>query len=238
MKSRSILILSLLLSTILGGCGGKSTSPESKKATVTITASRQDQPVDSALVTVFSSSGTGGLVAVGTTNEDGKCSLSGIGSGNYVISVSKSIQGQLIYGTKSNVQISAGANVSQSVEVDQQVDDLFPLALGNTWTFSDGADSTRSLQVFSTKIINGTITYAMGPEGMHPGYYTRGVTALYQHGFENTLGQDYFFDRPTVFLHFGASPGDMWKVEDWGRVELMNTASQVTAPAGTFENCL
>ena len=78
----------------------------------------------------------------------------------------------------------------------------------------------------------------MGPEDAHPGYYTCGVMVVYQHGFENTYGEDSFFAKPAVFLNFGASPGDAWKVDDWGTVKLESKGIEVTVPAGTFQNCI
>ncbi len=239
MKSLLVMLFVGVLTLMLVGCG-EDEPTEPQTGSITVTALHEGQSVDSAFVAISLSSDTAAeLVASGTTM-DGECVISGLASGDYTVTVSNSVGGQLIYGAQSNVQVSAGATATQTVQVDQQKADPFPFALGNTWTLSDGEDSILSIKVLYTKIVGGTVTYALGPADVeiHPGYYARGVMALYKYGFENTLGQDYFFTRPAVFLDFAASPGDEWPVEDWGRVKLIDSGSVVTVPAGTFENCL
>jgi hypothetical protein len=238
MKCSHVLVLTFLCSIVFSGCGDKKSTKDNEKATVTISALRQGQPVDSALVTISPSSSPNTLSAVGTTGLDGKCILSGLQGGNFVVNVSKSVEGQLIYGTKSNLQISTGANVC-SVGVNQQADDFCPVALGNWWTLSNGEDSTLTIGIYAIKMVRGVLTYTFGPDsGGYPGYVTRGVTALYLHGGASNSGGDWILHPPVVWMDFAGSVNSTWNVPNWGSVELVEKDVTVIAPASSFSGCL
>jgi hypothetical protein len=178
------------------------------------------------------------VIAVATTDGSGVATLRGLESGVYSLEVSKSIGTQLAYGEESAVAVAAGDSTDRTILVDQESPDPFPLALGNTWTFSVGGDTAEIIGVFSIRMIGDLQTYTFGPdEGGHPPYVTRGVTDVYWHGWETVGGGDHILDEPVVFLDFAANEGDSWSIPDWGSVLLEETGIQVTVPAGTFDGC-
>jgi hypothetical protein len=231
-----VIIAAAAMAVVVGGCGGSSTEgPET--ADFTVSAARANSPVGGALVVVFVASHGDSIVAAGTTAQDGSVTLHGLVPGTYSLGVSKNIGGQLVFGSRNDVAVAKGSS-GCSVPVDQTMDDGFPLALGNTWTFSVEPDYTDTIGIFSTKVIGDVVTYAFGPhEGGHPPYLTRGATAVYCHGWETQAGGDHILARPAVFLDFEASVGATWTIPDWGSVELMGKDLEVTVPAGTFEHC-
>ncbi len=236
MRSLLVMFFMGVLALMLVGCG-EDKPPEPQTGSITVTAMYLGEGLDSAFVALSLSSDTAAeLVASGTTM-DGECVISGLAPSEYAVTVSKSVGGQLIYGAQSNVQVSAGATATQTVQVDQQKADYFPLALGNLWRSSDGAD-TATIGVFSTKVVKGVLTYTIGPEsGGHPGYHTRGVSAVYIHGWETQTGGDHILEAPVVFLDFSASEHDTWSIPDWGTVEVVEKGLEITVPVGTFSGC-
>ncbi len=243
MKSLLVMLFVGVLTLMLVGCGEDEPPPAPETGSITVTALHEGQSVDSAFVAVSLSSDTAAeLVAAGTTM-DGECVISGLASGDYTVTVSKSVGGQLIYGAQSNVQVSAGATATQTVQVDQQIADLYPLAVGNTWTYTDGVDSNFIGGVVSGKEIHGVLTYRVGPENEpdvppYPFYVQRGVAASYCYGWITQSGSDYFLNTPVIWIDFSASEGDCWTIPEWGTtVCCLATGVEISVPAGSYSDC-
>lgn len=234
----ALSLLVIISAVALAGCGDSSPAGSSETGILTVSALRNSVPVADALVVLASPSRGGSVIAVATTDGDGAATLTELESGVYSLEVSKSVGAQLVYGVDSTVAVASGDSTDRTIVVDQESDDPFPLALGNTWTFSVGTDTTEIIGVFSTKMIGDLQTYTFGPdEGGHPPYVTRGVTDVYWHGWETSSGGDHILDSPAVFLDFAASEGESWSIPGWGSVVLEDTGVQVTVPAGTFDSC-
>lgn len=237
MKEAFGLVIILVMAAALVSCGDSSPSA-SIAGDLIVHALRDSVPVGDALVILSLPSRADSIIAAATTDGNGTAALWGVESGIYSLEVSKSIGAQLVHGVDVGVEVAGSGATDRTILVTEESDDPFPLALGNTWTFSVGPDTTETVGVFSTKIIGEVLAYTFGPEeGGHPPYMTRGVTAVYWHGWETGSGEDHILDSPVVFLDFAASEGESWSIPGWGSVVLEEVGVQVTVPAGTFDDC-
>ena len=238
---RRILVVAACLGVALMTmeCGSNSANPDSNGATIKVTATHDGQPFDDAIVVVSASADLDSVVAMGMTNANGLCILSGLEPGMFTVTISRGAKGQMVYDQISEIDLSSGGEFVQAIVVDQVLSDLLPLALNNRWDMISGDDSVASLGVFSTKWIDGMLTYAFGPEvGGHPGYFSRGGLIVYDHGYEQPYGGDFIRARPVVWVDFGNAIGTRRPVPNWGFTEIMEKDTTVIVPAGTFTNCL
>jgi hypothetical protein len=243
MQQAKIFFLVILFCISVCGCEDDSSPTENdggNKVDLRITALRQNEPLDTALVVVSLAANNDEAVAFASTDVEGQCTLPEVEKDVYLVEVSKSDHGTLLFGF-AMIDLSTVENgIDLTIDANEEKSDYFPLALGNTWTSSDGADSILTTAVLETKMVNGVITYILEPVGedTHPPYMTHGVSAVYWHGYETMTGGDHIYPQPVVFMGSEAAVGTVWAIPDWGSVELVASGFQVVVPAGTFDGCM
>lgn len=236
---RYALVLCVVFIMAMVNCSeDNATAPEGNGGTVEygglgVMVLRDAAPVYRACVVASLVGSTDKFIA--TTSIGGTCLFSVIPSGSYNVVAVISSDGSCIYGEYSMASVPENGSEDIVIDLDEEMDDLFPMALDNFWVF-DGSDT---IFVGPVKDINGVETYEVGPRDpdTHPGYHTHGLTAIYQHGYETPSGEDHIIDPPTVWIDLAASVGECWTIQDWGEGCLVSKSETVQTPLEEYSGC-
>ncbi|MBI2565887.1 MAG: hypothetical protein HYV63_02475 [Candidatus Schekmanbacteria bacterium] len=111
-------------------------------------------------------------------------------------------------------------------------DQIWPLAVGNTWRWSSARSGEYSTTVSSKRTIANTEAFQLhvtGGEPVDDTLYANLSSGLYTFGSAaNPLSS------PVLWLKYPAAVGDSWSFFGT-RIELMATADSITVGAGTFK---
>lgn len=244
-RFKTLLLSTLFWALLATGCDDDGGPIEPTTGTISVTVFYQQAGLDSAFVVALSGSQSNTIVVAGTT-DDGECQLSGVPAGNYMVSVSRSMEGFLIFGSLSSVHVSAGNTTSDTIEADQQAEDLFPLAVGNRWTYTNGVTDDNVIGVVGGKELLGVTTLRCGAETdpdkpdapPFPFYMQRGVSAVYCYGWVTKAGTDHVLAAPEVWLDLEASEGECLTITAWGTTACcIEKGVTINVPAGNFTGC-
>lgn len=236
----------ILLWTLLAtGCSDSEGPTEPTTGTISVTVLYQQAGLDSAFVVALSGTQSNTIVAAGLT-DGGQCQIAGLPTGSYTVNVSKSMEGILVFGSISSVQVSAGETTRDTVEADQQADDLFPFAVGNRWTYTNGITDDLVIGVVSGKELLGVTTLRCGAEidpdeadaPPFPFYMQRGVDAVYCYGWVTKAGPDHVLANPEVWLDLETDVDECLTIAAWGTTACcIEKGVTVNVPAGNFTGC-